>query len=70
MEMAFVEVINYIPNYIPKRTIGSEMPVFGTYDAAFDEELRPYIDNLNKACGLVESKAVSRLAKKLMEEKV
>ena len=53
---------------IPKRTIGSEMPVFGTYDAAFDEELRPYIDNLNKARGLVECKAVSRFSKKLMEE--
>ena len=53
---------------IPKRTIGSEMPVFGQYDAAFDEELRPYIENLNKARGLVESKAVNRLAKKLMEE--
>ena len=53
---------------IPKRTIGSEMPVFGQYDAAFDEELRLYIENLNKARGLVESKAVNRLAKKLMEE--
>ena len=53
---------------IPKRTIGSEMPIFGTYDAAFDEELRPYIENLNKARGLVECKAVNRLAKKLMEE--
>ena len=46
---------------IPKRTIGSEMPIFGTYDAAFDEELRPYIENLNKARGLVECKAVNRL---------
>jgi len=53
---------------IPKRTIGSEMPVFGKYDAAFDEELRPYIENLNKARGLVESKAVNRLSKKLVEE--
>ena len=53
---------------IPKRSIGSEMPVFGSYDAAFDEELRPYIENLNKARGLVECKAVNRLAKKLMEE--
>ena len=53
---------------IPKRSIGSEIPVFGTYDASFDEELRPYIENLNKARGLVECKAVSRLAKKLMEE--
>ena len=53
---------------IPMRTIGSEIPVFGHYDAAFDEELRPYIDNLNKARGLVVCKAVNRLAKKLMEE--
>ena len=53
---------------IPKRTIGSEMPVFGTYGAAFDEELRPYIENLNKARGLVECRAVSKLAKKLVEE--
>ena len=50
---------------IPKRSIGSEMPVFGQYDAAFDEELRPYIENLNKARGLVECKAVNRLSKKL-----
>ena len=53
---------------IPKRSIGSEIPVFGTYDASFDEELRPYIENLNKARGLVECRAVSRLANKLMEE--
>ena len=53
---------------IPKRSIGSEMPIFGTYDAAFDEELRPYIENLNKARGLVECKAVNRLVKKLVEE--
>lgn len=53
---------------IPKRNIGSEMPVFGKYDASFDEELRPYIDNLNKARGLVECKAVTRLSKKLVEE--
>ena len=53
---------------IPTRTIGSEMPVFGTYDASFDEELRPYIENLNKARGLVECRAISRFSKKLMEE--
>ena len=53
---------------IPKRTIGSEMPIFGQYDTAFDEELRPYIENLNKARGVVESRAVNRLAKKLVEE--
>ena len=53
---------------IPERPIGSEMPVYGTYDAAFDEELRPYIDRLNKARGLVECQNAKNLARKLMEE--
>ena len=53
---------------IPERPIGSEMPVYGTYDGAFDEELRPYIDRLNKARGLVDCKQARSLAKKLMEE--
>ena len=53
---------------IPERPIGSEMPVFGTYDASFDEELRPYIERLNNVRGLVECRSVRMLAKKLMEE--
>ena len=53
---------------IPERPIGSEMPVYGTYDAEFDEQLRPYIERLNKARGLVECRGASQLAKKLMEE--
>ena len=53
---------------IPEREIGSEMPVYGTYDAEFDEELRPYIENLTQATGLVECKEAYRLAKKLREE--
>ena len=53
---------------IPERPIGSEMPVYGTYDASFDEELRPYIENLNKARGLIECRPARTLARKLMEE--
>ena len=53
---------------IPRRDIGSEMPVYGTYDAEFDEELRPYIENLNSARGVVECRQASALAKKLVEE--
>ena len=53
---------------IPERPIGSEMPVYGSYDASFDEELRPYIENLNKARGCVECRSARILAKKLMEE--
>ena len=53
---------------IPKREIGSEMPVYGTYDASFEEELRPYIERLNKARGVVECRQANALAKKLVEE--
>ena len=53
---------------IPEREIGAEMPVYGTYDEAFDEELRPYIENLNKARGLVDCPKARTLAKKLVEE--
>ena len=53
---------------IPERPIGSEMPVYGMYDSAFDEELKPYIERLNKVRGLVECKQARILAKKLIEE--
>jgi len=53
---------------IPERPIGADMPVYGTYDAEFDEELRPYIERLSQARGLVECRPVRLLAKKLMEE--
>ena len=53
---------------IPEQPIGSDMPIYGTYDAEFDEELRPYIERLNKARGLVECRGARLLAKKLKEE--
>ena len=53
---------------IPERPIGSEMPIYGSYDSDFDEELRPYIERLNKARGLVECRGAQNLAKKLMQE--
>ena len=53
---------------IPERPIGSEMPVYGTYDAKFDEELRPYIDRLNRARGPIECKQARTLSRKLIEE--
>ena len=39
---------------IPEREIGADMPVYGEYDAAFDEELRPSIENLCRAVGEVD----------------
>ncbi|MBQ8875619.1 MAG: VirE protein [Bacteroides sp.] len=53
---------------IPEQPIGSDMPIYGTYDAEFDEELRPYIERLNKARGLIECRGARLLAKKLKEE--
>ena len=53
---------------IPERPIGSEMPVYGSYGADFEEELRPYIERLNEARGLVECKQATNLAKQLMHE--
>ena len=53
---------------IPEREIGAEMPIYGTYDAAFDEELRPYIENLTRATGLIDCPEAFKLAKKLQQE--
>lgn len=53
---------------IPEREIGADMPVYGSYDAAFDEQLRPFIENLTRATGLVDCPEAFRLAKKLKEE--
>ena len=53
---------------IPEREIGADMPVYGTYDAAFDEELRPYIENLVKAQGLIDCPQAFKLAQTLKEE--
>ena len=53
---------------IPEQPIGSDIPVYGTYDDQFRDELRPYIENLNKAYGLVECRQVTLLAKKMQQE--
>ena len=53
---------------IPEREIGAEMPVYGSYDAQFDEELRPYIERLCAACGTVDCPQAYRLAAKLKNE--
>ena len=53
---------------IPEREIGADMPVYGTYDSSFDEELRPFIDRLCRAAGVVDCPQAFRLAKKLKDE--
>lgn len=53
---------------IPKMEIGAEQPVYGLYDAEFDEKLKPYIDNLVAARGMVDCPQATRLAKRLLQE--
>ena len=53
---------------IPKREIGAEIPVFGAYDEEFAEQLRPYIERLTVARGIIECTQARKLARKLVEE--
>ena len=53
---------------IPEREIGDEMPVFGDYDDAYREALKPYIKNLNNARGLIDCPEAFQLALKLKDE--
>ena len=53
---------------IPEREIGDEMPVYGDYDDAYREALKPYIENLNNARGLIECPEAFQLALKLKDE--
>ena len=53
---------------IPEREIGDEMPVYGDYDDAYREGLKPYIENLNNARGLIDCPEAFQLALKLKDE--
>ena len=53
---------------IPEREIGAEIPVYGTYDTAFEDELRPYIERLCRARGEIACPQAFRLARQTMEE--
>ena len=53
---------------IPEREIGDKIPVYGTYDNQFRKELKPYIENLCMATGLIDCPEAYRLAEILSEE--
>ena len=53
---------------IPESEIGVAQPVFGKYDEEFDAKLKPYIDNLTSARGLIDCPEAFELAKKLQDE--
>ena len=53
---------------IPEREIGEDIPVYGTYDNEFRNSLKPYIENLCMASGLVECQEAYDLAVVLKNE--
>ena len=53
---------------IPEDEIGADVSVFGSYGKAYDDALKPYIDNLKKATGVIDCKEARKLARKLKDE--
>ncbi len=53
---------------IPEQEIGAKQPIYGQYDVEFDEALKPYIDNLVAARGLIACPQAYKLANKLQDE--
>ena len=53
---------------IPEREIGEDIPIYGTYDDEFRNSLKPYIENLCMASGLVECQKAYDLAVVLKNE--
>jgi hypothetical protein len=53
---------------IPEVEIGADMPIYGKYDLAFDEQLKPYIDNLVAARGLIDCPQALKLAKQMVQK--
>ena len=53
---------------IPQREIGDKIPVYGTYDDQFRKELKPYIENLCMATGLIDCPEAYHLAEILSDE--
>ena len=53
---------------IPEREIGEDIPIYGTYDDEFRNSLKPYIENLCMASGLVECQEAYDLAVALKNE--
>ena len=53
---------------IPEIEIGADQPVYGKYDLEFDEQLKPYIDHLVTARGLIDCPQAFKLAKKMLQK--
>ena len=48
--------------------IGADIPVFGDYDAEYDEALKPYIENLKAATGVIDCQQAKKMIRRLKAE--
>ena len=53
---------------IPDEEIGAEIAVFGNYDEQYDEALKPFIENLKAATGVIDCAPACKLAQQLKDE--
>ena len=53
---------------IPDEEIGAEIAVFGNYDEKYDEALKPFIENLKAATGVIDCAPARKLARQLKDE--
>ena len=53
---------------IPDEEIGAEIAVFGNYDETYDEALKPFIENLKAATGVIDCAPACKLAQQLKDE--
>ena len=53
---------------VPESEIGGDIPVYGSYDSSYDDKLRPYIENLKAATGIVKCPKALQLIKQLKKE--
>ena len=53
---------------VPDRGLGAPMPVHGKYDDKYDAKLKPYIDNLRQAHGVIDCRQARRMVERLKDE--
>lgn len=53
---------------VPDRGLGAPMPVHGKYDEKYDAKLKPYIDNLRQAHGVIDCRQARRMVERLKDE--
>jgi hypothetical protein len=53
---------------VPEEETGADIAVFGDYDEQYDADLKPYIDNLKAATGVIDCVQARKLARRLKDE--